>query len=50
MWPRNDEERLRGRLTGFVCFRRRDDADDARVHLNERIVRRFAQVQTPYVS
>ncbi|EQC39580.1 hypothetical protein SDRG_03014 [Saprolegnia diclina VS20] len=38
MWPRNDEERLRGRLTGFVCFRRRDDADDARVHLNERIV------------
>ncbi|KDO31952.1 hypothetical protein SPRG_03167 [Saprolegnia parasitica CBS 223.65] len=38
MWPRNDEERLRGRLTGFVCFRRRDDADDARQHLNERIV------------
>ncbi|OQR92989.1 hypothetical protein ACHHYP_03032 [Achlya hypogyna] len=38
MWPRTEDERLRGRLSGFVCFRRRDDADDARIHLNERMV------------
>ncbi|OQR80638.1 AP-1 complex subunit beta [Thraustotheca clavata] len=38
MWPRTDEERLRGRHCGFVCFRRREDADDARIHLNERLI------------
>jgi len=29
MWPRTDEERARGRNTGFVCFMTREDAQDA---------------------
>ncbi|KAJ0412197.1 hypothetical protein ATCC90586_005810 [Pythium insidiosum] len=35
MWPRTDEERQRRRNCGFVSFFRRDDADAARVQLNE---------------
>ena len=30
MWPRTDEERARQRNCGFVSFKRRADADDAR--------------------
>lgn len=29
MWPRNRDEASRGRLTGFVCFKERSDAQDA---------------------
>lgn len=29
MWPRSEEERMRGRNTGFVAFVRRDEAEDA---------------------
>ena len=29
MWPRTAEERARNRLTGFVCFMDRQDAEDA---------------------
>ena len=29
MWPRNDEERLRGRNCGFVAFMTRRDAEAA---------------------
>jgi hypothetical protein len=31
MWPRTDEERLRGRNCGFVSYKRRSDAEIARV-------------------
>lgn len=31
MWPRSEEERARNRNTGFVSFKRRADADAARV-------------------
>jgi len=30
MWPRDDEQRRRGRNTGFVAFMRREDAEQAR--------------------
>ena len=30
MWPRDDEQRKRGRNTGFVAFMRREDAEKAR--------------------
>lgn len=29
MWPRTAEERARNRNTGFVCFMKRADAEDA---------------------
>lgn len=29
MWPRTPEERTRNRNTGFVCFMKREDAEDA---------------------
>jgi U2-associated protein SR140 len=35
MWPRTMEERQRGRNTGFVCFMRRDDAEEAMEAYNE---------------
>lgn len=35
MWPRTDEERSRRRNCGFVSFVSRDDADDAKLALNE---------------
>lgn len=35
MWPRTAEERARQRLTGFVCFYRRQDAEDAMEACNE---------------
>ncbi|CAK4135126.1 unnamed protein product [Aphanomyces euteiches] len=35
MWPRSDEERSRGRNAGFICFCKRLDADNARIHLHE---------------
>ncbi|KAF0694815.1 Aste57867_14339 [Aphanomyces stellatus] len=35
MWPRSEDERARGRNSGFVCFRQREDADDARRDLHE---------------
>lgn len=33
MWPRTDEERNRGYLTGFVAFMTRKDADRAAAYL-----------------
>jgi len=35
MWPRTEEERLRGRNTGFVCFMNREDASDAMNYYQE---------------
>lgn len=35
MWPRNDEERARGRNSGFVCYRKRLDAEAAMSALHE---------------
>lgn len=34
MWPRDEEQRLRGRNTGFVCFMRREDAENAKQALD----------------
>ncbi|KAF1329360.1 U2-associated splicing factor, partial [Globisporangium splendens] len=36
MWPRTEEERARKRNCGFVSFYHRSDADDARIHLNDK--------------
>ena len=36
MWPRSEEERRRNRNTGFVCFMKRDDAEEALAVLDER--------------
>ncbi|KAL9184423.1 hypothetical protein ACHAXT_002509 [Thalassiosira profunda] len=36
MWPRTAEERARNRNTGFVCFMRRADAEDAMDELCEK--------------
>lgn len=35
MWPRTDEERARGRVSGFVCYRHRSDAEDAMEECSE---------------
>jgi len=35
MWPRTEEERLRGRNTGFVCFINREDASEAMDYYQE---------------
>ena len=34
MWPFDDEQRARGRNTGFVCFMKRTDAEQALLNLN----------------
>jgi hypothetical protein len=34
MWPRTDEERARKRNSGFVSFKQRNDAEDAKVVLS----------------
>jgi U2-associated protein SR140 len=34
MWPYDDEQRARGRNTGFVCFLKRVDAEAALLSLN----------------
>lgn len=41
MWPRTDEERNRGYLTGFVAFMTRRDADRAAAFLKGMIDFRF---------
>jgi hypothetical protein len=38
MWPRSEEERLRKKLSGFVSFFRREDANEARIQLHEEVV------------
>jgi U2-associated protein SR140 len=38
MWPRSDEEKARKRNCGFVSFRRRSDAEDAKAALSDREV------------
>jgi hypothetical protein len=38
MWPRTPEEQARGRLTGFVCFLHRRDAEDALNSCNDQDV------------
>jgi hypothetical protein len=38
MWPRSPEEQARGRLTGFVCFLHRRDAEDALNSCNDQDV------------
>jgi U2-associated protein SR140 len=35
MWPRTMEERQRGRNTGFVCFKNREDAEEALESCND---------------
>ena len=39
MWPRDDEQRRRGRNTGFVAFMRREDAEKAKEALDGIILR-----------
>lgn len=39
MWPRDEEQRNRGRNTGFVAFMRRDDAERAKEALDGIILR-----------
>ena len=36
VWPRSEEERRRNRNTGFVCFMKREDAEEALAVLDER--------------
>lgn len=38
MWPRNDDERARGRNTGFVSFVKRRDAERALAELKDSVV------------
>ncbi len=38
MWPRNDDERARGRNTGFVSFVKRRDAERALGELKDSVV------------
>lgn len=38
MWPRNDDERARGRNTGFVSFVKRRDAEKALLELKDSVV------------
>ena len=34
MWPRTDEDKARGRMSGFVAFMTRKSAEDARDEMN----------------
>lgn len=38
MWPRSDEEKLRGRNCGFVAFMNRKDGDRAMKALNGKLI------------
>lgn len=38
MWPRNDEQRARNRNCGFVSFRRRKDAEDAKFNMQHEVI------------
>jgi len=42
MWPYDDEQRMRGRNTGFVCFLKRVDAEAALLSLNGKEILGFA--------
>lgn len=38
MWPRSNDDKVRHRNCGFVSFYNRRDADNARLHLNDKEV------------
>jgi hypothetical protein len=44
MWPRSDEERVRKRNCGFVSFQLREDADSARVDLQEYVLNGYKMI------